>query len=423
MLAVFGKIWYIDKIKSINKRGFGMSEIGVENKDGVRALVTGSIIQLFLGIIYVWSVFVIPVSEFFTWAVDSVKLTSSFMLCFFVLGILVGGKLQMKTGTAKVVLAGGLLMALGMFATSLISSNMPWLIYITYGIVGGFGVGMAYNANISCAQKWFPQKRGLATGISVCAFGFSTVIFAPLVEVLLNRFGLVNAFRILAVLFFVVVICLYRFVKLPQDSQTGGAASADLLMRKQYNTSEMLKTKEFFYITLSLMLGTTAYFILNPSFKTLAIDRGLAPNIGTVIVMLTGIANALGRLAVPSLSDKIGREKTALIIFLATAVCTAALCFASGGLFMVAIAVIAFCYGGYSGIYPLITADYFGIKNVGSNYGAIMVGFALSALLAPMFMNLVQNVILKFIILTVLVILGALMIIILSRSKERSDKA
>ena len=390
-----------------------------ENKQGLKVLVAGSVLQLFLGIIYVWSVFVNPVSEFYAWDPAGVKLTSSFMLCFFVVGILIGGKFQMKTGSEKVVLVGGLMLAAGMLATAFLTREVAWLMYVTYGIVGGFGVGAGYNAIISAAQKWFPQNRGFATGVSVCAFGFSTVIFAPLIEALIQRFGLRSTFLILAAGFFVVVVALFRFIRLPDESAPAGAPSAALLAKRQYTVTEAIKTKEFYCITLSLMLATAVFFILNPSFKTFAAERGLGESIGTIIVMLTGVANALGRLGAPLLSDKMGREKAALTIILATAVCALLLCFAQGFLFMATIAVIAFCYGGYSGIYPVLTADYFGIKNVGSNYGAVMMGFALSALTFPMIIGMISNVTAKFIVLASLAAVGVVLMILLIATKKK----
>ena len=102
-----------------------------QNKQGVKVLITGSIIQLFLGILYVWSVFVMPVSKYFNWDVDSVKLTSSFMICFFVAGILIGGKLQLRIGAQKVVLLDGLMLAAGMLATAFLTPAVAWLTYIT----------------------------------------------------------------------------------------------------------------------------------------------------------------------------------------------------------------------------------------------------------------------------------------------------
>ena len=395
-----------------------MSSI-TQNKEGLKVLITGSIIQLFLGIIYVWSVFVMPVSEAFSWEVDSVKLMTSFMLCFFVVGILTGGKLQMKIGAEKVVLTGGLMLAAGMLASAFLTPAVKQLMYITYGIIGGFGVGAGYNAILSTAQKWFPQNRGFATGVSVCTFGFSTVIFAPLVRALINNFDVRNTFLILAAGFFVVVLALFKFVRLPDDSAQAGAASASLLEKKQYMVTETIKTKKFYFLTLSLMFATAAYFILNPSFITFSVERGLSANIGTVIVMLTGIANAVGRLVMPMLSDKIGREKTAIITILVTAISALLLCFAQGFLVIVSIAAIAFCFGGYPGVYVVLTADYFGIKNVGSNYGAVMIGFAISALTFPMIIGMIGNDIVKFIVLAAMALAGVLLMFILKASKNK----
>ena len=387
------------------------------NRQGIKVLVAGSLLQLFLGIIYVWSVFVAPVSGQLNWPVDSVKLTSSFMLSFFVIGILVGGRLLPKIGGQKVTLLGGLMLAAGMCAAAFVPQSAPWLIYVTYGVVGGFGVGAAYNAVISCAQKWFPKNRGLATGVSVCAFGFSTVVFAPLVGWMVENVGLRNTFLILAGVFAAMVLALFSFIKLPEDSGAG-AAGAALQAQKQYTLKEALSTKEFYFITLSMMFGTAAYFILNPSFKTLAGERGLSESLSTGLVMLTGVGSALGRLVVPLVSDKIGRKQGAMLIWGITAACAAALVFAKGYAFMGVVALIAFCYGGSSGIYPVLTADYFGIKNVGGNYGGVMMGFAMSALLFPMGIGLIGDVTVKFFVLAGIAALGTVLLGLLKSKKK-----
>ena len=243
-----------------------MSSI-TENKQGMKVLITGSILQLFLGIIYVWSVFKNPVSKFYGWDVTQTGLTASFMLCFFVIGIFAGGKVQTKIGVKLTTLIGGLMVAAGMLATALIPTGGKapvFLIYLFYGIIGGLGVGAGYNAIISTAQKWFPQNRGFATGVSVCAFGFSTVVFAPLVTMLNQKLPVNYTFFILAGGFAAAVLLLFSFIKTPEQVPN---AAAPVLKGRQYTTTEMIKTPRFFLIALSLMFGTSVFFIINPDLK------------------------------------------------------------------------------------------------------------------------------------------------------------
>ena len=397
---------------------------------GLTVLITGSIMQLFLGILYIWSIFVRPVSEVFNWHIDSVKLTSSFMLSFFVVGIIAGGKLHIKFGSHMVVLCGGLLLSFGMLMTSFLPPNAAWLMYITYGIIGGFGVGSAYNAIICAAQKWFPQRRGFATGVVVCAFGLSTVLFAPLIKTFIEQFELRNTFMILAGIFFTATMVLFRFIRLPDEnvqvssSSSANAYAAAMLAKRQYVITETIKTKEFYFLAVSLAFATAPFFILNPSFITYAAERN-AEAFGLVIVMMTGVANACGRLSVPLLSDKIGREKTALTVLIITAINALLLSFAQGGLFITVVLATAFCFGGLPGLFSVFAVDYFGIKNAGANYGAIMMGFAVSALTFPMLIGLIPHEYesVRFITLSAMAIAGAILMIMLLIFKKRKETA
>ncbi len=377
----------------------------------VMVLVVGSVMQLLLGIIYVWSMFVAPVTEFFGMTVESAKLTATYMLACFVLGILLGGRLLNKISSQKITLIGGLLLSVGMALTALLPANMGVLIYFTYGGIGGIGVGMGYNSILTASQKHFPDKRGLATGISVCTFGFSTVIFAPLIPVLTGSIGLQNTLFLLAGIGLVVTLACFSFISMPE----AGAANASFT-GKQFETKEMLKTKEFYFIAVSMMFGISLYFILNPSFNTLAQERGLTAELATVMVMLTGIANALGRLFFPLLSDKAGIKIAASSLGFLTAISGFALIFISGIPLMIAVILTAFCYGGFSGTYPILTGKTFGLKNIGSNYGMVMVGFALSALVFPTVLSFVPDMTMKFVILSILALVSAGLILPLKKS-------
>lgn len=373
---------------------------------------------LFLGVIYVWSLFVGPVVETFGWQghEESVKTTMNIMLCCFVLGILGAGRLMARIKVKYIVLAGGLMMAAGMLATSLLSGSLPyWSIWITYGIVGGFGVGLAYNTIIASAQKWFPKKRGLATGITVCAFGFSSVIFSLLAKPMINADTLIMTLRIFAVAFSIVTLALFSFIKLPENMP---GASVDFGAQEQYTTGEMIKKVDFYLIFFAMMFLTAAFFIINPSLAKLAPMYGFNAEFGATLVMIAGLSNSAGRLAVPLLGEKIGRRGAVLTILLITAVGAASLCINNSVLFVAAIAATAFCYGGSSGIFPLVTADHFGLKNIGSNYGAVMVGFMCSTLLFPIIIGQLStgegadNTV-KYLALAAVAAVGALLTVVL----------
>jgi OFA family oxalate/formate antiporter-like MFS transporter len=302
-----------------------------------------------------------------------------------------------------------------MAATAFVPAGSGWLICLTYGVAGGFGVGMGYGAVVSCIPKWYPEKRGLATGVSVCAFGFSTVVFAPLIGELISRYSPRATFLILAAAFLSVTLTLSSFVRLPETAEGGRKANGQ--GKRQYTTGEMIRTGRFFLITCSLMLGTSAFFILNPSFVTLANERNIG-SMSTLIVMITGVASAVGRLAFPLVSEKTGRETAAIVAIGLTALCSFALCFARGPFFIVSVAICALCYGGYSGIYPLLTGDYFGVEHVGPNFAAVMCGFSVSALCFPMILTRLFAGTRLFLALGVLCLVGVGLIAALVASKK-----
>ena len=346
-------------------------------------LISGALILFCLGIIYIWSIFKGPVTKYFNdWS--GASLTFNIMLVTFVLGILIGGRIQDKKGPRPVVLAGGILFVAGILLASIIPVDLPWLIYVFYGGIAGFGVGMAYNSTISCVQKWFPDHKGMATGIMVFAFGLSTVLFAPLVNNLLTTIGLVTTFRILAICFFAVIIVFVWFIKNPPDGYMSDVASKKAMPApaKQYPPSEALRTKSLYFIIICMMMITMAYFILNPMFKNLGMERNLSEALAVLAVSLTGIASAIGRLFFPFISDLKGRKVSIMLMFIIVLAAMLLLIFAQSYAYIVMILLVAFCYGGSSGVFPALTADYFGAKNMGANYGMVMVGFAAAALIA-----------------------------------------
>jgi len=350
-------------------------------------LGAGMLLQLCAGIVYMWSVFRGPVAAYLSWDPQAAAFTSSVMLAAFVVGIVGGGVLQDKLGPRPVLIGGSLLFSLGMILTSAVTSANPSMIYLTYGVVAGLGVGVVYTTTVSVVQKWFPDRRGFATGMMVSAFGFSLVIFTPIASALLASKGVPFTFTAIGILFLVVcTLCSIPVVNPPQDFLPAGtSAKAQALKPQQrhYTTGEMLKTAQFYKIFFGMMLILPAYFILNPQFKALGADRGLSDAFQNYLVMTTGVFSAAGRLLFSWASDRIGRKSAIYCIIGVTLVGVLSLIGAQGFLFMVCVALIAFAFGGCASVFPALTADNFGTKNMGLNYGCVMVGFGVAALGAP----------------------------------------
>ena len=347
-------------------------------------LIAGIAIQLCAGTLYMWSVYNADVAAHLLWDKTSTGFTVPFMLTFFVIGNIIGGRIMDKIGPMKICIAGSLIMSGGIFISSQVTSNMPELIWLTYGIIGGTGVGIVYTCTVSPIQKWFFDRKGFATGLMVGAFGGSLVLFTPVVKMLLSNFGVPSTFMIVGIAFLLVCVPASFFLKNPPAGYVIPKTSA-AATQKQFTPKEMVKTKAFYFIIFSVFFITSAYFVLNPQFISLGRERGLTEEAALLAVMITGICSAGGRVSIAWMSDITGRISGLLLIFALTITGVLILLFAEGPLYILCLALIAFGYGGVAGIYAVITSDNFGTKKVGSNYGIVLIGFGVSA---PLFILL-----------------------------------
>jgi OFA family oxalate/formate antiporter-like MFS transporter len=344
------------------------------------------VIQFCAGIIYMWSVFKGPIAAHLSWDAGAAALTASVMLSMFVLGIILGGYAQDKLGPKKVTLAGSVLIGVGMASTAVITSSTPWLVYITYGVIGGLGVGALYTSTLAAIQKWFPDRRGFASGMIVSAFGFSLVVFAPLAKFSLSGLGVPTTFLIFGIAFFAVCGFCSLFIQNPPEGYLpeGYVPPPAVLAKQQYSPQEIIKTKQFYLLMGGLFFTLPAYFILNPVFISLGTARGLTEAIALLGVSMTGIGSAVGRLAVGWTSDQIGRKAAMVAIAVITLCAALAMIAAEGVLFLICIVLVSFAFGGAAGVYAAMTAESFGTKFGGMNFGLVMIGFGASALTFPM---------------------------------------
>lgn len=353
------------------------------------------VVQLCVGILYLWSVFKTPIVQSFHWEASAAGMVSSYMIFAFVFGNLVGGFLNDKKGPRLTCFVGVTLFSLGVGATAFLTDKTIGLIYLTYAIMGGLGSGFAYGACISCIQKWLPHRRGLASGLACGAFGLSTVIFTPVSNALMNLFtvdGIVDftpVFLILAAVFAIAGLVTSAFVRLPGEEYlaTLDMKSTAATVQKNYSLGETIKTPVFWCLFFSIFFINGTWNLCVPLIKDLGIARGLSTSAAIACVSFTGITNAAGRIIMSTISDKLGRAFTMNILSILTFVGAVLTTFITGYSYFATIAIIAFAYGGPSALNAALCTDLFGPKNSGVNYGVAMLALGFSSI----FFNWVSN--------------------------------
>jgi OFA family oxalate/formate antiporter-like MFS transporter len=255
-------------------------------------------------------------------------------------------------------------------------------------MIGGFGMGFLYTTTIALAQRWYPHKKGLITGIIVAALGFGGVIFTPLIANLIVHFGgqgigEFNTFKVLSVIFLVVCSAGSIFMKEAPDGYmmdmvTNKSSNTDKV--KHFTSYEMLKTPQCYLLILSFILAVVGGLMMIAFAEPIAVSNELRG--ATIGVMILALFNSIGRIFWGMVSDKIGRFPTLIILLVSTACLALTLSLVSGYIIYVILGIIGFCFGGILSNFPALTSDLFGSKYMGANYGIVLLGFGGGAVIA-----------------------------------------
>lgn len=337
------------------------------------------LINICLGAGYAWSVFQGPLMDLNGWSGSQASLAFSIYFSMGPIAMVLLGPLQDKYGPKWITFAGGLMIGLGMILTSTISNL--YMLYITYGLITGLGVGATYGCTTATSLKLFPDKKGLAGGLAVAGYGSGALIFAPIARSLISGVGIQTTFRFLGI-GMMIIICLGAMVLyLPQASKSQGLALAP----NDKRPSEMLRSSEFWMLWIIYILGSISGLMIIGHASMIAQEHmNYSLSAATAIVMVVSIGNTFGRIFWGSISDKIGRFPTVNIMFLVAASGLLLLYLNIFSLLSVfGIIVIALCYGGFLGIFPGITSDTWGAKFNGSNYGYMFSACAVAGFIGP----------------------------------------
>lgn len=365
------------------------------NRTRIRSVAGCLLVQLCVGIIYLWSVFKGSVAAAYGCEPEELGMVASYMLTAFVIGSLLGGVLNDRKGPRLTCVTGVLLFSAGVGATALLTPETIRYIHITYSILGGLGSGLAYSACISCIQKWLPNHRGLATGLAVAAFGLSTVVFTPVSRSLMAACmapdtGLVNfskVFGLLALVFLALGLAGCLMIRSPlAQTQTENRAKTEQV---ELPLGKAVRTVPFWCIFFTVFFINGTWNLTVPVLYDLGLERGLTAAAAAFAVSFTGVANTAGRLMMAALSDKLGRRACICLLGVVTAAAALLMIVVQGYGYIAAVAVIAFAYGGPSSINAAMTTDYFGPRHSGTNYGVVMLALGASSIF---FNSLASNV-------------------------------
>ena len=391
-------------------------------------VLAGIAVQLCLGTAYIWGVFQPKVVEL-GWAQTDAALTYSLLLGVLTFGSMVGGKIQDKLSPTPVIIIGGVILAAGFFLAGLGTPEMPWVLWLTYGVMGGFGMGMTYTTTIAVCQKWFPDKRGLITGIIVSALGFGGLVFTPVANALMDSAGVMATFQWFALIFLVVTVVCGIIIKNPPqgfkpEGWTPPAPKEGAAIRQDLTPGQTLKTPQYYMVTLAMLLACAAGLMVIPFAKILGTDGGLTPEVAAVGVMVISGFNSAGRLFWGWVSDRLGCKRTLIILMVIAAVGAPIAALVKGAWVLVLIGAVGFSYGGFLGVFPAITSEYFGIRNIGMNYGMVMLGFSIgavaSAYVAAYFKELSGGFLVPFLIASAAAAVAAVLTAFLKPPKKKS---
>ncbi len=398
-------------------------------------VVLGAVsIQLSLGAIYAWSVFTKPLADA-GWTKTQTQMVFAAGLAFFAIATIIAGRLMPKYGPRVLALLGGVLLGAGYLLGGLINAYSFPVVFIFVGIVGGLGIGLAYVVPIAVGMRWFPDKKGMITGLAVAGFGFGALLWVKLAGSwgeLIAHYGVGNTFAFYGVIFLITVVLGSLVMVFPPEGwqpegfeANGGAQQQGSSIKEvHYSPSEMLKTPQFYMIWVTFLFGASAGLMSIGLMKLFPTEALMANGIseieaagiaGTAMAVFFSLANGLGRIAWGMISDKIGRKKSIVIMTALQGIVVILFQWMAGipALLYLGATLIGFNFGGNFALFPTITAETFGSKTVGQNYGYVFMAYGIGGIFGPImggYLGDMKNFPLAFTVCGVLCLVAAIVV-------------
>lgn len=395
-------------------------------KKGWAVTFAGLGVNLALGVLYSWGVFA---SALRTQGWSATESQIPYIIASFVFAVIMipGGRFQDKYGPKPVIFSAAFLTAIGFVMSGFFMSVIGLSIF--FGIIFGSAMGLGYSAATPAAIKWFnPKKRGLISGIVVSGFGLAGIYIAPLTTYLIANFGLINTFFILGI-FFGIAIFLFNLVIDNPPIEYETSISKDENEKessfKNYTWREMITTPQFYSLWIAFCFGTFAGLMVLGQLSNIAQEQiGITATSATTFIMLYAVFNWFGRIACGYISDIIGRKITLVSILLVQFVCFVFFArFTTFFSFGLGTSLVAFSFGGMLTLFPASTADYFGVKNLGLNYGLVFTAWGAGGVFGPLVGGLVRDLTgtysISYTVSAILCLIGAITIFVTPKLKKK----
>jgi OFA family oxalate/formate antiporter-like MFS transporter len=345
--------------------------------------------NLALGAVYAWSIFVRPLEQEFGWKRADVSTVFTVLVFVFGLTFVLGGRMQDKLGPTKVSFIGATLNAIGFFMAGY-TTSIGWIVF-WLGVVAATGQGFGYATPIPVMSKWFPDRRGLAVGLAVAGYGGGSAIFGPLGgNWLIPAYGWRNTFFIFGVIFMVMgLIATWLLQNPPAGYKPEGwqpsAAAKAAATKYEFLPSEAVKTPTMWFMWVAYALGTAAGLMVISQLVPFARQQGHSIEIATTAIFVGAIGSASGRILSGWMSDGLGRLNV-LRLMIGVSALSMFLLFhvgASVAMLYLMVFVIYWCYGTQLSVNASTAADFWGTKNVGANYGLLFTAWGVAGIIGP----------------------------------------
>jgi len=366
-----------------------MAEERLRNRWGIAAAAV--VMQICLGAVYGWSVFKIPLMRTEHWAETQVQLTFTLAIAFLGVGTIIGGLWQDRVGPRRVATVAGVIYGIGyLIAGFAVKAHSLAGLYAGYGVISGIGMGMGYITPVATLVKWFPDRRGLMTGVAVAGYGAGALIFSPIAARMIQTTGLSPTFWVFGIAYLILVVAAAQFYANPPAGWAPAGwvprtAVAKAATKIDFTVTQAMGRWQFWLLWLMLFLNVSAGIMIISQASPMAQQMvSMTPLAAAGMVGLISIFNGAGRVFWAWVSDMIGRAPVYFLLYAIQAVIFFSLTSVRNvTLFSVMFAIIGLCYGGGFGTMPSFTADFFGPKYMGGIYGWVLLAWGAGAIPSP----------------------------------------